>query len=78
MLRYYQPTMEEALDIGEPIYAVNKTKILEDWTIAFTPKKTNTAKTTSPLYIPVQPRPANKTPDSMSLAIYIYNRMYNS
>jgi len=34
MLKYRQLTVKEVLDIGEPIYAVNETKILEDWTVA--------------------------------------------
>ena len=34
MLKYRQLTMAEVPDIGEPIYAINKAKILENWTIA--------------------------------------------
>ena len=34
MLRYRQLTVKEILNTSKPIYAVNKTKILEDWTTA--------------------------------------------
>jgi len=39
MLSYCQRTVEEVLDIGEPIYAVNEAKILEDWTTALSLRK---------------------------------------
>jgi hypothetical protein len=41
MLRYHQLTVKEVPDTSEPIYAVNKAEILEDWTT--TPFLRNTA-----------------------------------
>ena len=37
-LRYRQPIVKEISDTGEPIHAVNKAEILENWTTAPPPR----------------------------------------
>ena len=55
MFKYRQLTMEKILDIGEPIYAVNKAKILDNWSTALPLRKQTPPKPQVPYIHPLNP-----------------------
>src|SRR6266571_2985011 len=55
MLRYCQLIVKEVPDTSEPIYTVNKAKILEDWTIAPPLRKQTLLEPQVPYIHPLNP-----------------------
>src|SRR6266568_9423676 len=71
MLRYCQLIVKEVLDTSEPIYTVNKAKILEDWTTALPLRKQTLPEPQVPYIHLLNPGQLTRHP-TLSHLPYIY------